>query len=159
MPPKISKKDLLKRAIDELDGVLIDSPVRKKKSKPTLVEPAAAGPQPVVVVPPAATIPSPRFVETYDPEAALRLTRALDSVNFADDKINFYSDVLASFPNTANDQAIATAAKVNDKIAKWGGHRDKVQTSMDVLLKIAPKKKANAMLTAETAAGFISASG
>jgi hypothetical protein len=158
MPPKSSKKDLLKRAADDLDEALIDSPVRKKKSKTTLVEPTLVGPQPVVP-PPLAAIPIPRFIDTYEPEAALRLTRALDSVNFADDKINYYSDVLSSFPNTASDQAITTATRVTDKIAKWGEHRDKVQKSMDVLLKIAPKKKANAALTAETATGFISSSG
>jgi hypothetical protein len=40
---------------------------------------------------------------------------------------------------------------INGKIEKWGAYREKVQKTMDVLLKVAPKKKAGASLNVDTA--------
>jgi hypothetical protein len=156
MPPK--KAGQLKRAADELDHVLENSPVHKKKSKSNLQQPEVAIPS-NVVPPPAATTPDPGFVDRFEPEAALRLTKATNSLNYAVDKINFYADLLSTFDNERDDQAIALAERANGKIEKWGSYRDKVQKSMDVLMKVAPKKKAGASLNAQTAEGFLSSSG
>jgi hypothetical protein len=158
MPPKppTKKAIMLKRAAEELDDALFDSPVHKKKSKTNLAQPDIIIPD-QIVPPPVATVANPRFIQEFEPESALRLTKAQDAINFAEDKINFYSDLLVTFNNTANDPAIATADRANDKIAKWDARRDKVQKTMDVLLKIAPKKKANnAILPVDVAEGFLS---
>ncbi len=72
MPPK--KSEQLKRAAADLDDVLNDSPVKKKKSKPNLAEPAVALPD-QILPPPEVTAPDPQFIDTFEPEAALRLTR------------------------------------------------------------------------------------
>jgi hypothetical protein len=156
MPPK--KSEQLKRAADDLDEALNDSPVRKKKLKTNLGNLNISMPK-HVTPPPIDTIPDPEFIDKFEPEAALRLTKASNSINFVEDKINFYLDLLSTFNNEADTRAITIADRTNGKIEKWGQYRDKVQKSMDVLLKIAPKKKANAMLNVDIADGFISSSG
>jgi hypothetical protein len=155
MPPK--KADL-KRAADALDEALNESPVRKKKSKTNINQQNVAIPEQIAPVPDIIQ-PDPKFIERFEPETALRLTKAENSIDFADDKVNFYSDLLTTFDNYANDHAVATAGRANAKIVKWAAYRDLVQASMDALMKQAPKKKANAMLNTDVAGGFLSSSG
>jgi hypothetical protein len=99
-------------------------------------------------------VAAPEYIEKYKPKVALRLTRAAMSVSFTVDKINYYADVLTTFDN----DDLALTDRVNEKIAKWGAFHDKVEKSMEILVKIAPKKKGNTLLNAETAAGFLSSS-
>jgi hypothetical protein len=156
MPPKRTKQ--LKRAAAELDDALNNSPVRKKKSKPNLVQPQVAIPQ--NVPPPLEVVTSaPQFMDTYEPEAALHLTKATNLINFATDKINFYIDLLSLFNNEVDDQAITLANRTNEKIEKWDTYHTKVKKTMDVLKGIAPKKKAGASLNLQSAEAFLSSSG
>jgi hypothetical protein len=153
MPPK--KADKLKRAADDLDEALDGSPITKKKSKTNLGEAIPSLPE-KVVAPVDSNTPNVNFAEKYEPGAALRLTKAMNSINFALDKINFHADVLASFDNELDDEAIALAQRINKKIEKWGAYHEKVEKAMNVLLKVAPKKKAGVVLSTQTAAGFLS---
>jgi hypothetical protein len=152
-----TKKDL-KRAADDLEDALNESPIRKKKSKTGLAAPKVAVPK-KIDPPVVADDADPEFMEKFEPETALRLTRAAIAVNYAVDKINFYADLLNTFNNEADDNAIAAAARINGKIEKWGAHHVKVQKTMDVLLAAAPKKKDGASLSAQAATGFLSSSG
>jgi hypothetical protein len=155
MPPK--RADNLKRAQDALEDALNDSPILRKKSKRNL---ASKMKIPDPVPPPAEVVEAaPEFIDKFQPEAALRLTKANNSLNFSVDKINFYADCLSVFDNERDDLAIALAEKINNKIGKWGAYREKVQKSMDILLKIAPLKKGKVLLDVETAEGFLSSSG
>jgi hypothetical protein len=159
MPPRPKKSaEQLKRAADDLDEALEGSPVKKKKSKTNLDEQTIAVPNPVIA-PPDTSVPSPEYITLYEPGAALRLTKASNSINFAIDKINYYADLLTVFDNTRDDSAIALAARTNAKIEKWDNYREKVQKSMDILLKVAPKKRGGALLNTQTAEGFVSSSG
>jgi len=155
MPPK--KSEQLKRAAADLDEALNDSPVKKKKSKTNLGKEKAVIIDPVPP-PPEVDVPDPSFIDRFEPEAALRLTKAANSISHAEDKINFYADLLDSFDNGRDDKSLAVADRANGKIEKWGARRAKIQKSMDVLMDIAPKKKAGAMISSKTADGFLSAS-
>jgi hypothetical protein len=159
MPPKTKKSaEQLKRAAGDLDDALNESPVKKKKSRTKLVEPTVALPDPVP--PPAEpTNPEPEFIEKYEPESALRLTKAQYNIDYAVGKINFYADFLNVFDNKLDDKAVAIANRASGKIEKWGSHQERLQKSMDVLLKVAPKKKAGMMMSTKTAEGFLSSSG
>jgi len=161
MPPKPKPKkssEQLKRAADQLDEALEGSPVKKKKSKTNLDEQTINVPNPVIALPDI-SVPSPEYIALYEPEAALRLTKASNTINFAIDKINYYADLLSVFDNNRDDSAIALAVRTNAKIEKWDNYRENVQKSMDVLLKVAPKKRGSALLDTQTAEGFVSSSG
>ena len=155
--PKKSSEQL-KRAADQLDEALEGSPVKKKKSKTNLDEQTINVPNPVIALPDI-SVPSPEYIALYEPEAALRLTKASNTINFAIDKINYYADLLSVFDNNHDDSAIALAVRTNAKIEKWDNYRENVQKSMDVLLKVAPKKRGSALLDTQTAEGFVSSSG
>jgi hypothetical protein len=124
MPPK--KLEQLKWAAADLDEALNESPVRKKKSKSNLEQLKVNFPA-KVIPPPEVLEPVPEFIDRFKPEAALHLTKASNSINFAVDKINFYADLLTIFDNKHDNRAIALAEHINEKISKWGVYRDKVQ--------------------------------
>lgn len=141
----------------QLDDVFINS-VQKKKSKSNLNKSNLVIPEQVVPLP-EAFVPAPEFIDMYELEAALHLTKASISVNYTIQKIHYYGDLLSSFDNIRNDRAINLAEHINEKIAKWGAFCDKVEKSMDILAAVTPKKKANSLLDAKIAEGFVSSSG
>jgi hypothetical protein len=156
MPPK--KSEQLKRAAADLDEALNESPVKKKKSRTDLGKQKATIVNPVLP-PPEVDVPDPSFLDRFEPEAALRLTKAANSINYAEDKINLYADLLSSFDNGRDERSLAIADRTNGKIQKWGERRAKIQKTMDVLMDIAPKKKPGALISAQSAEGFLSSSG
>jgi hypothetical protein len=159
MPPKTKKpSEQLKRAAADLDDALNDSPVKKKKSKSSLNTSTVAVPDPVLPMP-EVTIPDPEFIDKFEPEPALHLTKAQLSINYTVDKINYYTDLLTVFDNNLDDSAINLAACTSTKIEKWGAHRERLQKSMDVLLMVAPKKRAGTLMSTQAAEGFILSSG
>jgi hypothetical protein len=144
----------LKRAADDLDEALNDSPVKKKKSKSNVKEQVVA-PKPVPAVKDVSTA-DPEFINKFEPESALRLTKAQTHINHAVDKINYYADILTVFDTEQDDNAVNLATRANSKIEKWGARREKLQKSMDILLAVAPKKKDGVLLSTDAAEAFMS---